>query len=106
MDQRRIWVKILAMLLLVCMLFCNAGMILPIIAEDVNMSYIVSDYLMDFVNPDNAGSVFIGAHNVSVETVEGSVRLVLWDTGDGYCDDPYISIRLPSSAIDSEKYPY
>ena len=106
MDQRRMFVKILAMCLLVCMLFCNAGMILPIIAEDVNMSYIVSDYLMDFVNPDNAASVFIGAHNVSVENAEDSVKFVFWDTGDGNCDDPYISIRLPSSAIDCEKYPY
>jgi len=105
-DARQSWIKAVAMILLLCMVICSASAILSVIAEDSAGSYVAPDYLVDLVDPDNVGSCFIGGHNVSAEVVEGSAKLIFQDNAGGNCDDPYITLRLPSSEIDCEQYPY
>ena len=102
----KLHVKIMAVILLLCMVTCSASAMLSVLAEDGDAPYVAPDYLIDLVNPDNVGSCFIGGHNVSAEVVEGSAKLIFQNNSGGNCDDPYITLRLPSSEIDCEQYPY
>ena len=96
----------MAVVLLLCLVACSLSTMLSAFAEDGDAAYVAPDYLVDLVDPDNVGSCFVGGHNVSAEAVDGSAKLIFQDNAGGNCDDPYITLRLPSSDIDCEQYPY
>lgn len=95
--------RILALALLVCTLLCSTGGALSVIA--VESSITAPDYYVDFSKQNNAESGFMGANNVSVSYADESAKMSFVDVG-GYCDDPYITIKVPSSQIDCRVYPY
>jgi hypothetical protein len=74
--------------------------------DQTDAPYVVSDYLVDLVDPAKAESSFERGNNLSVLASDGAAKIIFADDGTGNCDDPYISLRLPSSNINSEEYPY
>ena len=98
--------KITAIVLLICMLICSTGALIAVIAAEGDGEYCVPDHLADLVDPSKAESSFERGYDVMVQAADGSAKLTFTDSANGFTEDPYISLRLPSAGIDCQEYPY
>ena len=63
------------------------------------------DNCIDLRNSSTALRNFSGANNMTAGIDEGSVKFTFTSAGNGLCDDPYITLNLPSPGIDCREYP-
>ncbi len=92
------------MAVMLCLPACAglAAGILPIAAEEA--SYVAPAYLVDFTQLDNVVACS-GAYHLVPELGDDGMYIRFTDTGNGSCDDPYLSLALPGS-VDATKYHY
>lgn len=96
-------IRILAAVL-TCALLCGMGGVMSAIAVEGDV--VTPDYYVDFSQQHNVESGFTSGNNVSAVYVDKAAKIEFLDVAGGYCDDPYITVKVPSSQIDCEKYPY
>ena len=96
--------RIVALALLICTLLCSIGGAVSVMAAEGGVA--PPDYYVDFSKQHNAESGFTGANNLFVTFADDCAKINFNNTGNGFCDDPYITIKVPSSQISCQEYPY
>ncbi len=89
---------------MLCLPACAGALasILPVgAAEEV---YVAPAYLVDFTQLDNVVACS-GAYHLMPERGDDGMYIRFTDSGNGMCDDPYLSLALPGS-VDATKYHY
>ncbi len=61
---------------------------------------------VDLTSASSVSSSLTGAHSLSTSFAGGVASLNFIDSGAGYVDDPYVSLKLPSTQINCQEYPY
>ncbi len=67
---------------------------------------IIFEHCIDLTVPQNVQSSLSGCHNLYVDAAENCARLIFADMGNGYSEDPYLMLKLPSDQINCQQYPY
>ena len=96
--------RILSFTILLATLLCLTGGALSVVALENDIK--APDYFVNYSEQYNTEAGFMNANNVSVTYMDGAARVSFFDTAGGFCDDPYMTIKLPSSQINCEEYPY
>ena len=73
-------------------------------AAEPDDTYIQPSYIVDFSSADAIGDCS-GAFHLTPTAADGAMRLLFDDSGNGICDDPYLTLALPNGA-DSAIYHY
>ncbi len=66
----------------------------------------LTDYYVNLNSSSVVSSSLTGTHSLSVSYAGGAASMNFIASGHGYVDDPYVSLKLPSSQINCQEYPY
>ena len=102
MSRKHISLLMIAATVLAC---TAAAVAVPCISADDR--YVAPAYLVDFNDKANVAGAFdahacSGVHNKSQQAME----MIFLDTKNGYCEDPYFNLPLPTQQVDLGKYHY
>ncbi len=102
MSKKHVSLLMITAMVLAC---AATAIAIPCMAQNVN--YVAPAYLVDFNDKANVAGTF-DAHSCAGvhDKTEQAMKMIFSDTANGYCDDPYFNLPLPTEQVDVEKYHY